>query len=397
MKPNTTLTDSTIGFFDSGFDSDQENDIDNHNTNHNTNNNNNMKNIVNEFANDQFTKICKNYDFVPVVNKAVKRIIVLGDIHGDYELAINMLKIAKVIDDNNNWIGSDTYVVQVGDQIDRCRPGPGESCNMDITYEDEASDIKILKLFTDLHHQAIKQGGKVISLLGNHELMNVDGDMSYVSKKGVEEFIDYSQHKIDKSKQNSDFDTGLTARKNAFKAGKEYGKFLGCTRLSAVIIGSNLFVHGGMINNIMKYLRIANRSDLENIDIMVRKWLLGLINREYIAHIVNSSNDSMFWNRILGKIPHNVSTDNVQCLSYIDDVLKTLQVGSIIVGHTPQSFLNNDGINSVCDNKIWRVDNGSSKAFHNFDITYQQTGKVNEHRKPQVLEILNDTEYRILK
>ena len=30
----------------------------------------------------------------------------------------------------------------------------------------------------------------------------------------------------------------------------------------------------------------------------------------------------------------------------------------MVVGHTPQ-----DRINSVCNNKIWRVDTGMSKAF----------------------------------
>jgi hypothetical protein len=37
------------------------------------------------------------------------RIIVLGDIHGDWELTIKLLKLAKVIDDNNKWIGGETY------------------------------------------------------------------------------------------------------------------------------------------------------------------------------------------------------------------------------------------------------------------------------------------------
>jgi hypothetical protein len=70
----------------------------------------------------------------------VKRIIVLGDIHGDYNMMIELLKLAKVIDDKDNWIGDETYVVQVGDQIDRCRPKIGSTCENDIIENDE--DIK---------------------------------------------------------------------------------------------------------------------------------------------------------------------------------------------------------------------------------------------------------------
>ena len=46
------------------------------------------------------------------------RIIAIGDIHGDYYIFIELLKLAKVIDNNLNWIGKDTYVIQLGDTLD---------------------------------------------------------------------------------------------------------------------------------------------------------------------------------------------------------------------------------------------------------------------------------------
>ena len=59
----------------------------------------------------------------------VKKLIAIGDIHGDLSVAIKSLKLAEVIDINipNNtkdinkikWIGGKTVVVQLGDQIDR--------------------------------------------------------------------------------------------------------------------------------------------------------------------------------------------------------------------------------------------------------------------------------------
>lgn len=73
---------------------------------------------------------CDKYDVdsQPFVLPAAKRIIVLGDIHGDWDMLIKTLKIGNLIDSDNNWIGNDTVVVQVGDQVDRCRYS-GIPCN----------------------------------------------------------------------------------------------------------------------------------------------------------------------------------------------------------------------------------------------------------------------------
>ena len=125
-----------------------------------------------------------------------KRLIAIGDIHGDLDLALNCLTIAKVIqrvylyknkdknnieikdeesdilsdfDDENDdlpdnivtlkykdeiklryyqWIGENTVVIQVGDQVDRCRPVDNECDHPKETVNDEASDIKILFFFS---------------------------------------------------------------------------------------------------------------------------------------------------------------------------------------------------------------------------------------------------------
>ena len=77
--------------------------------------------------------------------------------------------------------------------------------------------------------------------------------------------------------------------------------------------------------------------------------------------------------------------------------MNIFKIGSIVIGHTPQSFIHNEGINSVCDGAVWRVDNGSSAAFNIFDNQYLKTKTMNKHRDPQVLEILNNTTYNILR
>ncbi len=332
---------------------------------------------------EEFKNICPSYKYVPTVLPPAKRIIAIGDLHGDFNLTVESLRIAGVINKDLHWIGGDTIVVQVGDQIDRCRP-INNSCSDHNEEDDESNDIEILKLFTRLNEEA---GTHVIALWGNHELMNTLGDLSYVSKKGLEQFNDYK----DPENPDKKFASGAEARKYAFAPGHEYGKFLGCTRNAAVIIGGFLFAHAGIIKEFVEQTGIKNRNDLVKMNTDVRKWLLGLISRDNVDKIVKSSSYSIFWNRILGNIPPNMSNTHPLCEKFIgDDVLELFHIKSMVIGHTPQFYLNKQGINKTCGNKILRVDIGGSHAFNKFDKEYD---KNNQHRtqsrEAQVLEIIN--------
>jgi len=353
---------------------------------------------INNFINNEFPKICKKYDYIPSKIPAVERIVVFGDIHGDYEYAKELLEMSGVakFDPNNDdvkWIGRNTYVVQVGDQIDRCRPIGNMQCNNPLTtHKDEASDIKILKLFNELHKQAIKpeNGGAVISLLGNHEIMNSMGQLNYVSYLGLEEFEDYK----DKENPNLVFGSGTEARAYAFQPGHEYGKLLGCSRAPAIIIGHNLFVHAGLVDGLINEIEMKGFKDFESICVAIRKWLLCILDISNVKDILVGSNYSMFWTRILGNLPTEISLDDPRCNKNINTVLNMFELGNgaIIIGHTPQSFIHNHNINGTCSGKVWRVDNGSSKAFDGFDQDIIN-GHKTHNRRAQYLEILNDKEY----
>lgn len=357
--------------------------------------------ILDEIMNDKinffqkYNQICGSENYIPAILGKVPRIVVFGDIHGDLQLAKDMLKIAGVVKEKHGkleWIGGNTYVVQVGDQVDRCRPVGNMICSNPLTTQnDEHSDIKILKLYTKLHLQAKKFGGAVISLLGNHELMNSMGQMDYVSYQGLKGFESY----VPKNNQNITFPDGEAARKYAFAPGNEYGTFLGCTRVPAIIIGSNLFVHAGLVDGLIREIGLKGIDDFESINIAIRKWLLGMLDIKYVNNIINGSKYSMFWTRILGNIPSNTSINNPVCSSNIGKVLKMFKIGSIIVGHTPQSFTHSDDINGTCSQTVWRVDNASSAAFNNFDRKYMMTGEKDHGRRIQYLEIINDTIYKV--
>ena len=50
-----------------------------------------MNNYKEDFINNEFKTHCKDYTYVPFIFPAVKKIVVFGDIHGDYKLAVNLL------------------------------------------------------------------------------------------------------------------------------------------------------------------------------------------------------------------------------------------------------------------------------------------------------------------
>jgi len=331
---------------------------------------NNFKNIWNNYCSKY------NLDYKSSILPKVNRIIVLGDIHGDFQIALSLLKTGKVINDNGNWIGNDTIVVQVGDQIDRCRSSNKNICNkkQDI---DEGNDWKILEYFTNLHNEAIKTGGAVYSLLGNHEIMNVQGDFRYVSYEGLKEFDNYIDNNGNK------FNNGKDARKWAFTCGNPIANYLGCTRKMGLIIGSNLFTHAGILPHIAKKYNVNELNQILSLYLWNELDKNDLLNNKYNDILFNDS--SPLWTREYGYIENN-------CNNYLMELNNIYQVGNIIVGHTPKMEL---GISSRCNNKVWLTDYGASHAFDDFvhDNLEDSNNKLrNTTRKAQVLEILNDGE-----
>ena len=338
---------------------------------------------------ENFKKIwneqCSKYNIKeqPSILPKANRIIVIGDLHGDMQTTLQSLKVARVIDEKNQWIGGDTVIVQVGDQIDRCRYDGINECNKPgVTKFDENSDLMILEFFTDLHNQAQLKGGAVYSLLGNHELMNVNGDMRYVSHKGITGFNNFKSKDIT-------IEDGMDARKYLFSPGNPISNFLACTRQVALIIGSNLFVHAGILPH------IAEEYKIQDINQLMSLYLLNKLSdtKDY-NKIFNNYESSPLWTRTIGKLGleaykskyQTTAINNEVCDELLNPLTKNYKVQNIYVGHTP---LLENGISSVCNKKNWLTDYGGSKAFDPFS--------TNRVKEIQVLEILNDTEFNIIK
>jgi hypothetical protein len=345
------------------------------------------KQFLNKF-NEMWEAKCSTYDNLPNKLPHVDRIIVIGDIHGDIEILLECLIKAELIEIDGDiksidyssenwdiiitWTGKKTVVVQVGDQIDSCRYDQTHSCadpaNIPKIYNpDMPNDINILKFMTSLHFKAKEKGGAIYSLIGNHELMNVTGDMSYVSHSNIISHSNLSKDKID---------DGMKKRIEMFKPGNEMANFLACTRKIALIIGDNLFVHAGIVPY------ITNKYSIDDINRILTLFLLGEFkDTDIINEIFMSSKYSPLWTRIFG----SKGVDN-KCDELMNPLMDIYKVGKIYVGHTPQL---QTGIISKCNDRIWLTDAGMPSAFNKFDKISNETNgkKRDKHRSAQVLEI----------
>jgi len=135
--------------------------------------------IVTETNIDSFRKKFKVFpEYSELENKKIKRInfkqeyrniekfVALSDIHGQYDLLIQLLIAHNVVDGNGDWIYGQNHLVINGDIFDR---GPAVTECMWFVY--------------NLVNQANEAGGKVHFLIGNHEAMILEQDLRYVNEK----------------------------------------------------------------------------------------------------------------------------------------------------------------------------------------------------------------------
>jgi hypothetical protein len=92
------------------------------------------------------------------------RVIAIGDLHGDFAAWRDIARDAGLVNAKGNWTGGKTVLVQTGDIADR---GPDSRL--------------IIEDLMRLQKEAVRAGGRVIALVGNHEAMNMTGDLRYVS------------------------------------------------------------------------------------------------------------------------------------------------------------------------------------------------------------------------
>lgn len=102
----------------------------------------------------------------PVDLPAVDSLYVMGDVHGQFDRLLGVLRAAGLVDGEERWAGGSAHLVLLGDLFDR---GP------DVT--------RALWFLYRLEAEARDAGGAVHVVLGNHEIMVLTRDLRYVSPK----------------------------------------------------------------------------------------------------------------------------------------------------------------------------------------------------------------------
>ncbi len=217
---------------------------------------------------------------LPALGSDPERVVAIGDIHGAYAEFQVILRRAGLVDADNRWAGGSSILVQTGDVLDR---GPRiREC---------------LDLLMRLEGEAEKAQGKVIPLLGNHEAMNLMGDLRYVTSAEYQSFAtaqsetlreqayrDYlkfleahhgHQHSIladdpgGRQKWMDEHPPGFFEYRDAMGPSGEYGRWIR-KHHALVQIGDGVFMHGGL-NPKLSFRKIADldgeiRSELSGFD-----------------------------------------------------------------------------------------------------------------------------------
>ena len=256
---------------------------------------------------------------VPLRIPAARRVVAIGDLHGDLAATRAALRAAGAIDAQDRWIGGDLVVVQTGDVLDR---GDGEHA--------------ILDLIARLETEARAAGGAVIELLGNHELMNAAGDFRYVTPAG---FHDFDGVAGPAAAMAASAPEGQRSRVAALGPGGSYARRLAQHAVVA-IVGDTVFSHAGVLGD------WAGRVD--EVNQATRCWLDGQTSEPPPALTLD---DSPVWTRAAGM-------PSVDC-GQVQAALAALHVQRMVVGHTVQPH----GITSACDATLWRIDVGLARGY----------------------------------
>ena len=306
---------------------------------------------------------------VPLAASATqpKRIVAVGDLHGDYQAWLTIARAAGLIDPGGHWAAGRTTLVQLGDIVDR-----------------EPDSLEIIRSLQQLQKEAPRAGGRVVVVLGNHEAMNLLGDYRYTTPGEIAAFATpnsaalrdrvYEQNRaaIEKAEQASNpplnpqqaRDTwlaqhplGWVEHKLAWSPSGELGRW--ATHNPAVVkIDGTLFVHGGLsheysnisLDEINRRVATAMASGDGSpatilYDPLGPLWYRGLVTRDADAEEVRAK-----------AVP---AAPALTVQQELDAVLSSYGAQRLVVGHTPDL----KGIEIIGDGRLARVDTGISRAY----------------------------------
>ncbi len=241
----------------------------------------------------------------PTVTWDGRRIVAVGDLHGDLDNAVSTLAMLGVVDGAGHWAGGNAVLVQTGDTTDR-----------------GADSRQVLAWLRQLEREAPATGGQVVALLGNHEVMNLRGDWRYVAP---EDLATYG---------------GEGPRKAAFALEGEDGAWLR-TLGAAARVGETVFVHGGIRPSFAE-------GGVEKLNAAVR----AAIDAPGKPAILDE--DGPLWYR------GYVNDPEATACPVLADALRALGARRMVVGHTTRR----DGkVEARCGGALLVIDTGISDHY----------------------------------
>jgi hypothetical protein len=299
----------------------------------------------------------------PCVWTGVKRIIAVGDIHGDYDNFVTILQKTGILSEKLHWIAEQTHFVQTGDIMDR---GPHAK--------------KAFDLMMRMEKEAQEAGGMVHFLIGNHEEMNITGisldQPGYVSP---EQFVSFLPDKYIEKKERdflkdnqgsfSDQNESLkqywyylmnndiqSKRKYVENFNEIYGDWI--LKHNAVIkINGIIFVHGGISKKFSKWkLTQINERTKYELYTLQRAYLRNLTPKINLEIVFQS--DGPFWYRELAR------QDEKLFKKEVDLIFENLDARAMVIAHTPRTGIVASAENmSRFDGRVWIIDTGISEAY----------------------------------
>jgi Calcineurin-like phosphoesterase len=265
----------------------------------------------------------------------VERIVAVGDVHGDYDQLVAVLRSAGLIDEQGNWTGGKTHLVQNGDVLDR---GPDSRHAMDLLMR--------------LEKQAAEAGGYVHALIGNHEALNVYGDLRYTSAGEFAAFRDENSEKsreaalakerpADRASWEAQHPLGYFEHRQQFSPGGYYGKWI-ASHDAVIKINDSLFVHAGIS---AKYVS----AKIRDINQRVREELK---DPARLTGGMVTDPDGPLWYRGLAE-------GDASLTPLVEKIQKTFGVERIVLGHTYADA----AITPRFGGKVILIDIGLSRAY----------------------------------
>lgn len=263
-----------------------------------------------------------------------KHIRSMGDVHGDLLSLLSGLYIANVINEDGEWVAENTVFIQLGDLLDRNRPGLSNVVHSSKNIREE---IDILQYLYFLDYDARNHNSRVISVTGNHDFWPYEGS-SAKSRKG------YVGNPLKL------FGGSMTRRDEYFKS-TGMRTYMAYYRPPIFKVNNWLAMHGGIEpTNLKKHMRKI-RNDVHPVKWVSDKWIYSITHphKNFSAFII----DAMY-NRYWATVHHdpnrNTSVEFMELLSYF----KIDGDGGLLLGHTP----------------MWIDDqNDSESGFHSVEVT----------------------------